>query len=151
MCVLIKKKWKNWKLLTISWPVGFISAVGECLIGNKGKHNRPDNSVSNLLTDLHANPVSHEMLTFRVPWGSRNLLAFSVPSLNCYVQWEQSASNLCAAYILQVFLHPASIALTAHGWRMADHVVLQQGRTGVPEICSHAFVAKVHMQFLFHS
>lgn len=75
LCVCITKDVKNRKLLTISWSVGFIFAVGGWLIGSKSKHNRPDDSVSGLFTDLHAYPVKHETLTFGAPQGSRNPLS----------------------------------------------------------------------------
>lgn len=44
----------------VSQPVDFILAVGGWFIGNKGKYNRPQDSASNLFTDLCAYPVRCE-------------------------------------------------------------------------------------------
>lgn len=83
----------------MSWPVGFIFAGGGWLIGNKGKHNRPDDSVSNLFIDLHAYPVRHKKLTSGVPQGSRIPLAFSTikPEFLCSVRikCQQSVHGVC--------------------------------------------------------
>ena len=96
----------------MSWPVGFIFAVGGWLIGNKGNH---DDSVFNLLTDLHAYPVRHETLTSGVPQGSRNPLVFSSIKPELHMFNESQVPAICARHTSFVFLRPTSIALTTHG------------------------------------
>lgn len=144
MFVLIKKRWKNWKLLCPGQHVSFF-AVGGLLIGNKFKQNRLDDSDSYLFTDLHAHPVRHKTLTSRVPEESRIPLAlFSIRLQFLCSEKVKCQQHVHGIHPLCFFLHPTitSIAPTMHGWRMVDHALLQQGRASLPEVCSHAFVVK---------
>lgn len=117
-----KKRCKDWKLITIAGPVGLIFAVGGLLIGNRGKHNRPDDSVSNLFTDLHAYPVRHETLTLAVPQGSRIPLdLFSTePELLCSVRvkCQQSLHSLYPSCSSPPNIYSSNSAWMKNGWSM---------------------------------
>jgi len=118
MCVEIKKGVRNYSLAS-RW---FLFAVGgwdrwrEIKVNITGQMIRfPTCSLIYMLT---LSGMRHSPSESHRDHGSHK--TFSVSGLNCYIQWESSGSNLWPAYILYVFLHPTSIALTAHGWSMTD-------------------------------
>lgn len=78
------------------------------------KTNRPEDSVSNLLTDLHSySGMTHS--TSGVPQGPRIPSAFFQYRASIAMVNESQVPAVCTQCIPFVFPHPASVALTTHG------------------------------------